>query len=388
MKTNETIIRAKGSPCRFTRSNGNSGKRDVEMEADVEAQRPQSSRKRTRKVRPYPIQTLEEALRIPATIQEAHAGLPFDRVLLAAAVGTTAASSGFTLKLNSSVKYGLTRGGYNDDQIGITPLGEAIVAPKGTEELNAALIESAVQPEVFGRFYRMLAGKRLPEDTYTRNMLQKEFGIQPELSAECLSIIKTNGLFAGILHDVEGALYVDIPEAQRPVSGQDKPKAEGPVDDLADAGQVVEPDSASSQGGRILIGYGGDGETVRYVQEFLDQFGIAYGTAEIGPADQWPITVQVSEEMRACSAAILVFTGGQELEHKLDTEAKEAMLVLAGAASVLYGEQFVLLIDANTSLPKSFGPLPAIEFDPTRPEQAGLGLLREFNARHALKITA
>ena len=74
-------------------------------------------------VRPYPVHTLEEASIIASAIQERNSGLPFDRVLLAKALGTTPTSSGFTMKLNSSAKYGLTRGGYNDDRIELTPRG-------------------------------------------------------------------------------------------------------------------------------------------------------------------------------------------------------------------------------------------------------------------------
>ena len=358
------------------------------MDSDIEPQSTPSRRKRTRKVRPYPIQTLEDALRVPATIQEAHAGLPFDRVLLAGALGTTPASSGFTMKLNSSAKYGLTQGGYNDDRIGITPRGQAIVAPKGTEELKAALIEAAVHPDVFGRFYRMLAGKRLPEDTYARNMLQREFGIQPEISAECLSIVKANGLYAGVLREVEGALYVDVPGPQRPRPGEDNVNAGGPVHVLADADQEIDSESAPPGGGRIFIGYSRSGEAVRYVKELLERFGIRYGTASAGDDNDRPVPSQISEEMRACSAAILVFANGQDLDHEAATEARESILVLAGAASVLYGEQVVLLIDACTKLADGFASLRAVVFDAARPERAGLALLRELNASQALTISA
>ncbi|MCH8109798.1 MAG: hypothetical protein IIB15_06685, partial [Chloroflexi bacterium] len=59
-------------------------------------------RKRTRMVRPYPTHTLEDALSVAVAVQDSNAGLPFDRVLLAGALGTTPACSGFTMKLNSS----------------------------------------------------------------------------------------------------------------------------------------------------------------------------------------------------------------------------------------------------------------------------------------------
>ena len=91
----------------------------------------QGSGKRTRLVRPYPIHTLEVALSVARAIQESNAGLPFARTDLAGALGTTPSSSGYTIRLNSSAKYGLTRGGYNADLISLTHLGQSIVAPEG-----------------------------------------------------------------------------------------------------------------------------------------------------------------------------------------------------------------------------------------------------------------
>ena len=358
------------------------------MESDVERQGAQLGHKRTRKVRPYPIQSLEDALQVPAIIQEANAGLPFDRVLLAGALGTTPASSGFTMKLNSSAKYGLTQGGYNDEQIGITPRGEAIVAPKGTEEQSAALVEAAVQPDVFGRFYRMLAGKRLPENTYARNMLQRELGIRPELSAECLGIIIANGLFAGVLREDEGSIHVDVPGPQRRRPDEDKAKAAGPVHSLTEADRETNSESASPQGGRVFIGSSGTGEAAGYVRQLLEEFDISYGTSAAAEASNRLVPSEISEVMRACSAAILVFAGGEDLDQEAATESRDMMLLLAGAASVLYGDQIVLLTNPRTRLGDSFSSLRAVVYESSSPEKAGLALLRELNATQALKITA
>ncbi|MDP6716727.1 MAG: hypothetical protein QF368_19155, partial [SAR202 cluster bacterium] len=92
------------------------------------------SRKRVRINRPYPTHTLEDVLPIARTIQDANSGLPMDRELLASALGTTSSSSGFRMKLTSSAKYKLTVGGYSDENIALTPLGQQCVAPQGPAE--------------------------------------------------------------------------------------------------------------------------------------------------------------------------------------------------------------------------------------------------------------
>ena len=84
---------------------------------------PQVAKRRTRVSRPYPQHRLEEVLEITRSIHEKNAGLPFDRVRLAKAMGTTPASSAFMMKLNSSAKYGLTEGGYSHAKISLTALG-------------------------------------------------------------------------------------------------------------------------------------------------------------------------------------------------------------------------------------------------------------------------
>ena len=90
--------------------------------------------KRTRIVRPYPVNTLQEALAVALAIKEANSGLPFARADLARAMGTTPGSSGFTTRLNSSSRYGLTNGAYNDEIVSLTHRGDGIVSPKDEEE--------------------------------------------------------------------------------------------------------------------------------------------------------------------------------------------------------------------------------------------------------------
>ena len=59
-----------------------------------------AARKRTRKTRPYPVHTLEDALTISAAIYDENAARPYERIRLAKALGTTPTSSGFMQKLN------------------------------------------------------------------------------------------------------------------------------------------------------------------------------------------------------------------------------------------------------------------------------------------------
>jgi hypothetical protein len=333
-----------------------------------------NKRKRTRKVRPYPIDTLEDALAIARAIQESNAGLPFDRVLLAGVLGTTPASSGYTIKLNSAAKYGLTQGRYNDDRITLTPRGEAIVAPKRSDELEQALIEAAMQPEVFRRFYLTLDGKRLPEDPYAQNMIQRELGVDPELAGECLAIIKANGVYAGIINEAAGSLEVALKEAPTP-------------------GQVASPEASSippesdlsTRQFRIFVGESKNTEAVQLVKDVLDEFGIAHGASTRDSGDTQLVAAQVSSIMRECTAAVLVIFA-DDLSQDRDSAAADRVLYQAGAASAFYGKAIVVLSEVGLELPSDLRSLPNVAFDPSKTGDAAFGLLKELHRVDAIKV--
>ena len=344
-----------------------------------------SGRKRTRIVRPYPINALQDALVIATTIQDVNAGLELDRKLLARAIGTTPASSGFTMRLNSSAKYGLTQGGYNDPRISLTQRGESIVAPRDDEEKQRALVQAAMQPEVFGQFYRMLNGKRLPEDTYARNMIQRELGIHPELADECLTIIKANGLYTGVLATLDdGALRVDLEGRSSPTESRSDGVADVPVPSI---GTPHESGAVDRTAGKIFIGHDGDPEDVRFVSTVLDEVGIPHGFVQEVSGEPQPVSAQVSVEMRACTAAVLVFAnhGPDEVEAR---KSAERMLYQLGASSVLYGDRIVILKEDGFEPAYELGSLRTIVFDRGRPEKAGLALLGELQRAGVIKITS
>jgi hypothetical protein len=332
--------------------------------------------------------TLEDALAVATAIQESNAGLPCDRALLAKALGTTHASSGFVMKLNSSAKYGLTQGGYNDERISLTPRGQTIVAPKDVDELIKARIEAAIEPDVFGRFYQMLDGKRLPEDTYAQNMLARDLAIHPDLASECLSIIKANGLRVGIISEVEGSLFVNLRGAQGATAAsagaEQEAAAHAPARSDERVASSAEPSPA--QVGRIFIGYSGSPETIQLVKSVLEDFGIPYGIAQAIAGDPRPVPAQVSEEMRSCAAGILVLgdtSSGTASDHRINTEQ---MLYLIGAASALYGDKIVVLKQADLELAYRLESVPTVVFDGRNPEAAGLAVLRALHRAGVLKL--
>ena len=331
-------------------------------------------RKRTRMVRPYPVHALEDSLTVAGAIQRSNSGLPFDRALLARALNTTPASSSFTMRLNSSAKYGLTQGRYNDHSIAITPRGEATVAPKDAGERRCALREAALEPDVFRRFYEMLDGKPLPRAEYAQNLLQRELDIQPELSAECLRVAEANGLFAGILkRDSGDDLLVVLTQV-------DEPPAVAVAPTLPVQGFTDPPDPGVGGGeaaGRVFIGSNGHSEATRYVTAVLDEFGVPYAEGAVKPDEGPGLAAEVSREMRRCSAAILIVDGNSgDAQESVGQGTAAAVMYQLGAASVLYGSRVLMVRGEDAMLaPEIDTGLPSIVYQSDVPERAGMALL-------------
>ena len=324
-------------------------------------------RKRIRLVRPYPSHTLKEALRVPEAIRESNVGSDIETGLLALALGTTAKSSGFIMRLNSSAKYGLTQGGHSDPRISLTDHGRAIVTPKTNEELRLNLVKSAKRPEIFDRFYAMHGGKPLPEDRFAENLLQRELGIHQGLSAECLSIIRANGLYTGILIEVEGALHVVAdPSSAEPesdgVADSEVPEAYDASWSGSQCRLDTEFDRASSM---VFIGHDGSTEAFEHVRHLLEEFGLPHAEAETG-GDGRPVSASTSKKMRECTAAILIAGNGDW----------QGMQYQMGAASVLYGDKLVAVREEGSEQPADDGlSLHGMVFDRENLDAFRLGLL-------------
>src|SRR5438132_4046972 len=72
---------------------------------------------------------IDQALRVAKALADNYGKQPARPLQVAQALGIQPTSGGFRTICGASIAYGLTEGGYNSDQIGLTPLGRRIVAP-------------------------------------------------------------------------------------------------------------------------------------------------------------------------------------------------------------------------------------------------------------------
>ena len=345
--------------------------------------------RRTRVTRPYPSYTLQDSVSVPKAIYEVNAGLPFDRELLAGALGTTPKSSAFTMRLNASAAYGLTEGGYNDPDIRLTDLGETVVAADGEGARTRALAEAAMTPDTFGGFYELLDGRKLPQSEYLHNILQRQLGVRPDLAEECLGILQDNGEFAGIISEVDGEFLVRLPKpdtAVQPVVAPGKVAIELPTPYQTgrqpDAPTRREPVRDAEK--RIFIGQIGDSDAARYVASMLEELGVSTASPQIPEGDADLLVPQnVSQAMRESGAAILVFRSGDNA-----WSSRDKMIGMLGAASVLFDDRVVLLHESGEQLNIGLNELNHINFDRERPGESGLKLLIALHKSGVINISA
>ena len=333
--------------------------------------------RRTRVTRPYPTYRLEDALSVARAIYEVNAGLAFDREMLAGALGTTPKSSAFTMRLNASAAYGLTEGGYNDPDITLTELGEVVVSstPDDTERSYAVAV-AAANPDTFGRFYRLFDGKRLPQNNYLHNILERELGVRSDLADECLGILWDNGEFAGLITEgVDGEYHVRLPEP-RIVDVAPLPKrvaTETPTAYIAqpEGGAPEHSELPISEKKSVFIGHIGDSDAADYVVSVLNEFGILTASPRI-PEDDASLLVsqEVSQAMRESCAAVMVFRSGDDA-----WSSRDKMIGMLGASSVLFDDRVVLLHEDGERMSISLDGLNHIDFDHERPGESGMNLL-------------
>ena len=353
--------------------------------------------KRRRIIKPYPAYTLEDALDVAQAIQNANAGWPFDRTLLAGALGTTPKSSAFTQRLNASAAYGLTQGGYNDADISLTPLGEAL-ADGNDDRRTQALVEAAMTPPVFGGFYKMLNGKRLPESAYAQSLLQRELGVNDSLTDECLSILIANGEYAGIISDQDGVSVVRLAD-RRPQPAAVLPLTDAPPMEPSRWNHSNEriaarnptstenrapDDTSDASKGRVFVGRIGESDAAQFVASMLEQFGIPVSRPRFGDDAELPMPPEVACEMRASHAAVLVFAN-----HGGDEQAiRDKMLFLLGACCALYDDRVVIFHETTAAPLPNLNGLSCVSFRSERIAESGLGLLMELHKAGVVSISA
>ena len=354
--------------------------------------------KERRSPRPFPKHTLQEAIEIPAAIQEKNAGKSMKRILLADAVGRKPTSSEFKHLLSSSFKYGLTEGTEKAEYISLTQLGLALTKPKDDKELQASKAKAALIPDIFKKIYTHYNDAKLPSDAFLKNILEREFNIDREWVDDCITVLVANAKYVNILRDVSGSAYIMLDATETHVvtpkdngKEQDTPKKEDYKEDTEITKQttIAVPAPTADVSKLIFIAHGKNKKPVEQLKGLLDQFNVPFVIAEEEPHSGRPISIKVAQTMQTCSSAIFVFTSDEEyMTSSGDKVFKPSDNVVyeLGAASVLYGKKIVIFKEEGVEFASDFKDLGYISFEKDKLNAKAIDLLRELIGFGFLKV--
>lgn len=339
---------------------------------------------------------LDQALRVARVLADSYGKNPTRPLRVAQALGIQPTSGGFRMLCGASIAYGLTEGGYNSEQIALTPLGRRIVAPVKDGDDIAARREALLRPRVVRDFLTRYNESRLPSEVIGRNVLE-ELGVPQDRTQQVFEFIVESARAAGFLRDLKGQNYVDLESAASSpaTSTPAAVKGNGDVAENVDEQTQHEPEGGPERatvpvpsGGarpnrRVFITHGSNMEIVAQLKDLLTFGGFTPIVAIERESVSKPLTDKVMDDMRTCSAAII--HAGTELR-AMDKEGKEHrmlnqnVLIEIGAAMALYGRQFILLVEKDMTLPSNLHGLYEVRYTGNKLDyESTMKLLKAFN---------
>lgn len=157
----------------------------------------------------FPREPLKTALDVAYTLKEKNGGNPWPAKEIASAMKRGAQSPSFFYQLSAAMKYGITTGGRDAEQIGLTPLGRLIAFAPDPKTEQDGKVKAFFSVEVFKKVFEYYNGGQLPEITYLGNTLQSQFGLDPATHEEFITVFRKNCEYLG-LTGAAGATRQDV----------------------------------------------------------------------------------------------------------------------------------------------------------------------------------
>ena len=340
-----------------------------------------NNRKRGRIVRPYPLNALKEARELVETIYQVNSGLPVNRIMLAEAIGIAPSSSAYTTLLNSCSRFGLTIGNYRSSKIELTEFGSEFVQNMVTSNSRLLLKRAASKPEVFKQFYSYYENKKIPPDNIAEEYIKSDLSVNSSLSAECLSLIKKNGVYAGFIKEIKGSLYIEPEESEfqpvLPTHTENVPVSTRIRSESNDTDISEFPDKKP---GKLLFGYFGAENMSDYLKEMFDELGIDFEDKELVYPDpsinpSGIFTQNMGEEfdvvvMLIGESSYTRVSGGRE------TSIYDMTIINHALANGLFNERIISVLDNKIEFPRTSGRV--INYEINNLESIILPLLGEL----------
>lgn len=346
----------------------------------------------------FPKASLEQALALPAALQEANGGQPMPNIDICLALGISPGSSSIRTLGAASSSYGLTTGSYQT-QFGMGPLGQKIQAPTSPDERSEALVASALKPDAFQKVFEYYKGKKYPEPQFMANTLVRVFDVAEKQAAAFVDIFTKNMKFVGLIRATKSGDWLAAESggtlgASIDVAAGAPSSVEGDGDDVSISiptallNPPAEPIRQKAPN-VLFIGHGKNKKPLEQLTKTLRELGIPHIVAEDEPNENRAISKKVRDTMEKCGAAILIFSADEEYFDKAGNSVwkpSENVDHELGAASIMYGDRVIMFKEESIQLASNFSGTGYISFEKDKLDAKTNELLRELIAMKILRL--
>ena len=270
----------------------------------------------------------------------------------------------------ASIAYGLTDGGYNADEISLSPLALRILRPTQDGDDMLAKRDAIMRPRVVGEFLRKYDRAPMPRREIARNVLI-EMGVPADRAEEVFDLILEGATSVGFVQEIKGRAYVELAAAEPTAPMDPKDREEDDPEHLSEV-EVPTPLGSLRHGAqltgrerRVFVTHGKNRGFIEPLRKLLKFGELEAVVAVERETVAIPIPDKVMADMRSCGAAIIHVDDERRL---LDKEAKEHIilnsnvLIEIGAAMALYGKRFILLVKEGVELPSNLSGLNKVKY--------------------------
>jgi hypothetical protein len=145
--------------------------------------------------RPFPVETLEEAIRVPTALKQFNAGNPWSPVEVANALGIAGRGNKLWYLTASARDYGLTIGTRDTETIELAPIGRDLLYAATPEAERDAAWRAFFNVKVFEAVYEYYKGGALPDLKYLQNTLEATFKVPTKYHDDFVAIFTANVQF-------------------------------------------------------------------------------------------------------------------------------------------------------------------------------------------------
>jgi predicted nucleotide-binding protein len=154
---------------------------------------------------------------------------------------------------------------------------------------------------------------------------------------------------------------------------------------------IQTPDETPQENRQFFIAHGWDKDALQQVQNILNRFRIPFVVAQDEPNAGRPISENIRDLMRSCSAGIFIFSADEEFKSKNGEtiwRPRENVVFELGAGSFLYGQRIVVLKEQSVYFPSDFRDIGYIEYEKDNLQAKAMELFEELIAFGAIRVTA